>query len=134
MVFNSPRSFHLQMKVHIYYSLTVLIFLFLVERLRFKWHSASEVGLACALTGGTNIEISAAILIYAMAYDLVVLLLTTYKLFVNHPSKMLAQSRLIQVIYMDGIIFFIVACVCCFFSPSEPLILFPSLVVFWAIY
>ena len=114
MVFiNSPRSFQLQTKFHIY-SLTVLVALFLVERMRMNWHAEFELGLACIPTGATSgIEIFAATFIYAMVYDFVVLLLTTYKLFVNYSSQMLARSHLIQMVYLDGLIFFIVACVIC---------------------
>jgi hypothetical protein len=44
-----------------------------------------------------------------MCFDLIVLLLTSYKLFVLNQSKMSGGSKVAQMINVDGLIFFIVA-------------------------
>ena len=90
------------------YLLKLLIILFLAGRLHAKWDH--QIGLTCVITK-TNNKILTAIFIYAMVYDLVALLLTTYKLFANSSSETFARSRLTQVICVDGLFFFIVASV-----------------------
>ncbi|KAF8155569.1 hypothetical protein B0H34DRAFT_501421 [Crassisporium funariophilum] len=69
-------------------------------------------GVGCAITE-TNNTILAAIFIYSMCFDLTVLLLNTYKLFGlnahTKASELMGRSRLTQMIFADGLIFFIIA-------------------------
>ncbi|KIJ92967.1 hypothetical protein K443DRAFT_684893 [Laccaria amethystina LaAM-08-1] len=67
-------------------------------------------GVGCAITR-TNNTILAAIFIYSMCFDLIVLLLNTYKLLgINDKTaNLLGRSRLAQMIFEDGLIFFIIA-------------------------
>ena len=106
MVSYSSRLSPLRTKV--LHLLKLLIILFLAGRLHAKWDH--KTGLPYGVTQA-KIKILTAIFIYAMVYDLIVLLLTTYKLFAKSSSITLARSRLIQVICVDGLIFFIVASV-----------------------
>ena len=56
-----------------------------------------------------------AIFVYSMCFDLVVLLLNTYKLAqlnAHAPvSEMFGQSRLTHMMWSDGLIYFFIACV-----------------------
>ena len=63
----------------------------------------------CVITETRN-HILAAIFIYSMIFDLIVLLLNTYKLS-GARSGMLGTSRLAKMIFTDGLIYFILACV-----------------------
>ncbi|KIJ92961.1 hypothetical protein K443DRAFT_135150 [Laccaria amethystina LaAM-08-1] len=67
-------------------------------------------GVGCAITQ-TNNTILAAIFIYSMCFDLIVLLLNAYKLLgINDKTaNLLGRSRLTQMIFEDGLIFFIIA-------------------------
>jgi hypothetical protein len=67
-------------------------------------------GVGCVITQ-TNNTILAAIFIYSMCFDLIVLLLNTYKLLgINDKTaNLLGRSRLTQMIFEDGLIFFIIA-------------------------
>jgi hypothetical protein len=46
--------------------------------------------------------------IYAMCFDLTILLLTGYKLFILNPFKMLDKCRLEKILFVDGLSFFII--------------------------
>lgn len=72
-------------------------------------------GLGCEIAKEKDRNILCAIFIYAMCFDLIVLLLTTYKLFVLKSKNLTGQSRITQVIFVDGLMFFIVASVALFF-------------------
>jgi hypothetical protein len=79
-------------------------------------------GVGCAITQ-TNTRIQSAIFIYSMCFDLIVLLLNTYKLGgIHSPSQsMLGKSRLAKLIFTDGLIYFILACVIIHaYSESSP--------------
>jgi len=68
-------------------------------------------GVGCQITE-TNTRIFTAIFIYSMCFDLLVLLLNAFKLFgfTSFPSRnLMGQSRLAQMIFADGLIFFILA-------------------------
>jgi hypothetical protein len=69
-------------------------------------------GTGCVITETHN-EILAAIFIYSMVFDLIVLLLTTYKLSGagsrTGAGGMLARNRLAKMIFKDGLIYFILA-------------------------
>ena len=71
-------------------------------------------GAGCIITE-TNNKILIAIFIYSMCFDLVVLLLNTYKLIqlnAHAPvSEMFGQSRLTHMMWSDGLIYFFIACV-----------------------
>ncbi|KAI0072930.1 hypothetical protein K474DRAFT_286911 [Panus rudis PR-1116 ss-1] len=67
---------------------------------------AAWVQNTCVITE-TNNRILAASFIYSMGFDLFVLLLTAYKLSV--PTKKAQWSKLIKLIFGDGLIYFIVA-------------------------
>jgi hypothetical protein len=60
----------------------------------------------CAIIN-TNSKILAASFIYGMAFDFVVLCLTAWKL--AFPSG--GRSKLVTLIFGDGLIYFVVACV-----------------------
>lgn len=64
-------------------------------------------GTGCIITETHN-RILAAIFIYSMIFDLIVLLLNTYKLS-GVRSGMLGTSRLAKMIFTDGLIYFILA-------------------------
>ena len=69
-------------------------------------------GTGCVITE-TNNTILAAIFIYSMCFDLIVLGLNTYKLFgINSTttvSEMMGRSRLTKMIFADGLIYFVIA-------------------------
>lgn len=71
-------------------------------------------GIGCAITQ-TNNKILATIFIYSMCFDLVVLLLNTYKLLKlnahTSASEMFGRSRLTHMMWSDGLVYFLVACV-----------------------
>ncbi|KII87863.1 hypothetical protein PLICRDRAFT_42383 [Plicaturopsis crispa FD-325 SS-3] len=62
-------------------------------------------GEGCVITETSN-TLLAATFIYTMAFDFTVLTLTAYKLAYNQPG---GQSRLVSLIFGDGLIFFIIA-------------------------
>ena len=62
-------------------------------------------GVGCVITK-TNNQVLAATFIYTMAFDFTVLCLTAYKLIV-FPGT--GRSRLVKLIFGDGLIFFMVA-------------------------
>jgi hypothetical protein len=66
--------------------------------------------MGCAITQ-TNNTILAAISIYSMCFDLIVLLLNTYKLLgINDKTaNLFGRSLLTQMIFEDGLIFFFIA-------------------------
>ncbi|KAI0356006.1 hypothetical protein OH77DRAFT_1424304 [Trametes cingulata] len=64
-------------------------------------------GQGCAITSTSN-NILAATFIYSMVFDLIVLLLTGAKLGVASVSRK-DRSRIVKLIFEDGLIFFIVA-------------------------
>ncbi|KXN86499.1 hypothetical protein AN958_09971 [Leucoagaricus sp. SymC.cos] len=67
-------------------------------------------GTGCIITETHN-RILAAIFIYSMCFDLIVLLLNTYKLagIRSGSEGMLGKSRLAKLIFTDGLIYFILA-------------------------
>ncbi|PFH50610.1 hypothetical protein AMATHDRAFT_3793 [Amanita thiersii Skay4041] len=67
-------------------------------------------GVGCAITD-TNNKILAAIFIYSMCFDLLVLLLNTYKLFgINSKAgQAMGTSRIGKMIFEDGLIYFVIA-------------------------
>ncbi|EDR02612.1 uncharacterized protein LACBIDRAFT_308272 [Laccaria bicolor S238N-H82] len=66
-------------------------------------------GVGCVLTQ-TNNTILAAIFIYSMCFDLIVLLLNTYKLLgIHDKANLFGRSRLARMIFEDGLIFFFIA-------------------------
>ncbi|KAJ3572301.1 hypothetical protein NP233_g3183 [Leucocoprinus birnbaumii] len=67
-------------------------------------------GAGCVITE-TNNRILAAIFIYSMCFDLLVLLLNTYKLagVRTGADGLLGKSRLAKMIFTDGLIYFILA-------------------------
>jgi len=69
-------------------------------------------GAGCIITQ-TNNKILAAIFIYSMCFDLIVLLLNTYKLIklnAHAPvSEMFGRSRLTHMMWSDGLIYFFIA-------------------------
>jgi len=70
-------------------------------------------GVGCQLTETHN-KILPAIFIYSMCFDLIVLLLNVYKLSgITFPSSrdLMGRGRLTHMIFADGLIFFILACV-----------------------
>lgn len=73
-------------------------------------------GSGCIITE-TNNKILIAIFIYSMCFDLIVLLLNTYKLIqlnAHAPvSEMFGQSRLTHMMWSDGLIYFFIAYVSC---------------------
>ena len=71
-------------------------------------------GVGCQIMETHN-KILAAIFIYSMCFDFIVLLLTLYKLIgiTFSPSREpMGRGRLTHMIFTDGLIFFILACVC----------------------
>jgi len=75
-------------------------------QLRATW--VDSVG--CVITQ-TNNTVLAATFIYSMCFDFIVLLLSTYKLIgVNNKTvNFVGQSRLVQMLFEDGLIFFMIA-------------------------
>ena len=63
-------------------------------------------GQGCVVTS-TNNTILAATFIYSMCFDFFVLIMTGIKL--AFPAVRQNQSRIVQLIFTDGLIFFIVA-------------------------
>jgi hypothetical protein len=61
-------------------------------------------GVGCVITATQN-RILAVSFIYSMVFDFVVLCLTAFKLF----SPRTARSRLVQLIFGDGLIYFAIA-------------------------
>ena len=89
-----------------------LIALFIGVQVKSIWIS----GEGCQITETHN-KILPAIFIYSMCFDFVVLLLNIYKLIgiTSSPSRDLmgrGPGRLTHMIFTDGLIFFILACVC----------------------
>ena len=71
-------------------------------------------GVGCQITETHN-KSSAAIFIYSMCFDFIVLFLAVYKLIgiTSSPSReSMGRGRLTHMIFTDGLIFFILACVC----------------------
>lgn len=77
-------------------------------------------GAGCIITE-TNNKILIAIFIYSMCFDLIVLLLNTYKLIqlnAHAPvSEMFGQSRLTHMMWSDGLIYFFIAWVLISINP-----------------
>lgn len=67
-------------------------------------------GTGCAITH-TNNKVLAAIFIYSMCFDLVVLLLNTYKLLRlnSHGPGSFGRSRLTHMMCTDGLVYFLIA-------------------------
>ena len=69
-------------------------------------------GIGCTITS-TNTKILSTIFVYSMCFDLIVLLLNTYKLvglnWDKDARRLLGHSRLTHMIFSDGLIFFIIA-------------------------
>jgi hypothetical protein len=67
-------------------------------------------GVGCVITQ-TNNTVLAATFIYSMCFDFIVLLLSTYKLIgINYKTvNFVGQSRLVQMLFEDGLIFFMIA-------------------------
>ncbi|KAH9940308.1 hypothetical protein B0H21DRAFT_697718 [Amylocystis lapponica] len=63
-------------------------------------------GTGCVITK-TNNTLLAATFIYSMAFDFTVMILTAWKL--AFPTSRKDQSRIVQLIFGDGLIFFIIA-------------------------
>lgn len=82
--------------------------MFLGVQLKAEW----VTGTGCIITE-TNNKILIAIFIYSMCFDLIVLLLNTYKLIqlnAHAPvSEMFGQSRLTHMMWSDGLIYFFIA-------------------------
>jgi len=71
-------------------------------------------GVGCQIVESHS-KILPAIFIYSMCFDFIVLLLNTYKLvgITSSPSRnLMGRGRLTHMIFTDGLIFFILACVC----------------------
>jgi hypothetical protein len=87
-----------------------LIALFIGVQLKAIW----VPGVGCQITETHN-KILASIFIYSMCFDFIVLLLNVYKLIgiTSSPSRdLMGRGRLTHMIFTDGLIFFILACVC----------------------
>ena len=69
-------------------------------------------GSGCIITS-TNNTILAAIFIYSMCFDLLVIVLNMYKLLGIGigPPRIFGKSRLSKLIFADGLIYFLIACV-----------------------
>lgn len=63
-------------------------------------------GAGCAITN-TNNKLLAVTFVYSMCFDFFVLVMTAIKL--AFPGVRQNQSRIVQLIFADGLIFFIVA-------------------------
>ena len=71
-------------------------------------------GVGCQIVQSHS-KILPAIFIYSMCFDFIILLLNTYKLIgiTSSPSRnLMGRGRLTHMIFTDGLIFFILACVC----------------------
>jgi len=77
-----------------------------VGQLKAQSYIVEDVGVLC-FTQNSDRQLLFTF-IYAMCFDLTVSLLTSYKLFVLNPSKMLGKSRLAQIIFVDGLSFFMI--------------------------
>lgn len=86
--------------------------------LRAEWVQGS----GCIITS-TNNTILAAIFIYSMCFDLVVIVLNMYKLLGIGigPPRIFGKSRLSKLIFADGLIYFLIACVISVFHSLIPL-------------
>ena len=62
-------------------------------------------GPGCAVTG-TNNTILAATFIYSMCFDLVILLLSTYKCVIGVKG---GRSQLMSLLFKDGLVYFFIA-------------------------
>lgn len=70
---------------------------------------AEWVGNACQITSTSN-KMLAVSFIYSMVFDLTVLCLTAWKLVLNAPSsRAMGRSKLVVLIFGDGLIYFIIA-------------------------
>ena len=67
-------------------------------------------GVGCQITEAHN-KILPAIFIYSMCFDFIVLLLNVYKLMGITSRDLMGRGRLPHIIFTDGLIFFILACV-----------------------
>ena len=65
-------------------------------------------GQGCAITNTSN-TILAATFIYTMCFDFLVLLLTAFKLGITSQNTRKDRSRIVRLIFDDGLIFFMVA-------------------------
>ncbi|KAK7441029.1 hypothetical protein VKT23_016811 [Stygiomarasmius scandens] len=66
-------------------------------------------GVGCQITE-TNNTLLAATFIYSMAFDFLVLSLTAWKLIIGAPSsKVMGRSKLVTLIFGDGLIYFVIA-------------------------
>ena len=76
--------------------------------LRSEWVEGS----GCIITS-TNNTILAAIFIYSMCFDVLVIILNMYKLLGIGvgPPRIFGKSRLTKLIFADGLIYFLIACV-----------------------
>ncbi len=63
-------------------------------------------GVGCAITE-TNSNLLAITFIYSMSFDFLVLLLTGWKL--AFPGNVAPRSRLVNLIFNDGLIYFVIA-------------------------
>ena len=63
-------------------------------------------GSGCAITNTDN-KVLAVTFIYSMCFDFTVLVLTAYKL--AWPTRSADRSKLVNLIFGDGLIFFIIA-------------------------
>ncbi|KAK1225104.1 hypothetical protein PQX77_011973 [Marasmius sp. AFHP31] len=70
---------------------------------------AAWIGGTCQITSTSN-KMLAVSFIYTMIFDLLVLSLTAWKLVLNAPSsRAMGRSRLVVLIFGDGLIYFIIA-------------------------
>ena len=69
-------------------------------------------GSGCIVTN-TNNTILAAVFIYSMCFDLLVIVLNMYKLLGIGvgPPRVFGTNRLRKLIFTDGLIYFLIACV-----------------------
>ena len=75
-------------------------------------HAEYVQGSGCVIIS-TNNTILAAIFIYSMCFDLLVIVLNMYKLLGIGigPPRVFGKSRLSKLIFADGLIYFLIACV-----------------------
>lgn len=83
-------------------------------------------GVGCVITE-TNNRILAAIFIYSMCFDLLILSINTYKLLglSSKAPRVVGTSRLSKMIFEDGLIFFFIAYVPTPFHSVDWLVLMP---------
>ena len=67
--------------------------------------AASRPGSGCFITR-TNVAVLTATVIYAMVFDLIVLLLTAHKI-LAFRSNMHMESGIFRTVFYDGLIYFI---------------------------